>query len=246
MLTTPKLTLKADCADLRDFYQYYRGRYFGLKTDTDKVLSACIDPNVEMGNNFQILTYDTLNRDAVVPMVMTWARVQKECSFGSPVLGNVLNGPHYTYLYTYGYRESIKGLGLSSVEYHVPSATFFTKWGQRHQEFLVLLDGTAHASREELALVWNTFNKTYFTFGEAISILERGMRIGCPLNKSVGLYFHEGFKDIQLSYKTFDRVGAVKESQGEYRVELKYEYLWLQPVLASLLPDYVTLRGANA
>lgn len=244
MLTKPKLSIGPDCSDLRDFYQYYNCRYFAIKQPDGSLRAACISTQAARGDtSFGVCVYNPETKETTTETI-TWNQLKKIGVFGSPMLGNTLLWDSYVYLSGYAIRESIKGIGLTGLEYTVPNRAFYVdRYATKRKTEIstALAQGHYFSYKEEMTLVHNILNKIYYSFNNAVHILEKGSRLGCPISKSLGLYLTDGIPDILVSYRNRPSIGRVVMVDDSYAIELKQEHKWLEPAIQMYVPNHVRI-----
>jgi hypothetical protein len=227
-----------DCESLADFWQYYRGQYFGVKAPNDKIYSCYIHDR-----DGTDIILGQFNGDEIEKVRLSWDEFKRVGLFGNPVLGTIEFGPTYAYLSANARRESIKGLSLGKLLVMCPNKEFvFGEYGKSKNFFKNAFTGGQFASPDELRTAYTIYNKKYFEWYAALSLLERGKRLGFPVSRHCGMFLDPGSSGIQLSYKA-RKVGTVT-SDGPYASEvlLARQFTPLIPVLSHILPTTVTIR----
>ena len=207
-----------DCEDMRDFVQYYRGRYFGYAEPGDAVIRPAVYNQIA-GGDLTIYLWDPAT-ELVRTELQSQISLIKWGKFGHPILGNVNYGPTYTYLSATPLRESSKGLRVDSLKFNWPnhgrigdgSPDIIDLYSVKTPAFGSIYNGTAgHRSVEQFKLMVEVYNRKYFTIPEAIKQLESGARIGCAVSHKLGLYTSAVGDKIQISYRG-ERVGELEKN----------------------------------
>jgi hypothetical protein len=234
-----ELSSQVDVENQRDFYQYYKGRYFGYMGPDGKVLPALISQSVSAPNGYVAFRYydptDKLWKEADQPAALK-DMGDGRFRFGAPILGTVSFGPTYAYVEGNSLRESIKGIAVTRLKAEVPNGTFiFQKYAAKHPELLKMF-GQYPYSVEEAELVLGIFNKSYYTWNESIQLLEMGERLGCPVSKHVGLYLDSDSPDILVGFKNMPGIARLTSTKyGEPSIEINERAKHLKPVLEHIL-----------
>jgi hypothetical protein len=245
---SPQLAEELDCMSLKDFFQYYKTRYFGIKStlNPNTILPAYINSGLQRDETFAMALYD--DKKQLGLEVVNWKRIKEAGRFGCPLLGTTLVGPTYTFFMGHPYRESLKGISLGRCDSWLPNYEFIAKKYVYINPALGKMLGGAHSgrnfgSKEEMETVYNIYNKTYYPIKNAIEDLEAGNRLGCPITRTCGFYLEEGVPDILMSYKHIAPVGKLTQSkEDDYRVEIVDSCKYLVPAIQHSLPDSILVR----
>src|SRR5271154_5136668 len=120
-----QLAEELDCMSLRDFFQYYKGRYFGILSGADPniILPAFITSALHGNDTFVATIFDPQNK-TLVPMEINLRSLKERGRFGCPLLGTAIIGPTYSYFLGNPVRESLKGVALSRFDPFIPNYQF--------------------------------------------------------------------------------------------------------------------------
>lgn len=232
-----------DCEDMRDFAQYYRGRYFGLLTEGGTIAPATLDRQTRQADHVSLSVYDPAG-SRILPVDLTRRQLEERGRFGLPILGNVPIGPTFAYVFTAPKRESAKGLSLPNCTFKFPEhgglsdklrnvMDLFWHPESRQQQ---ALRGEVFGQAEDREIAYAIYNRSYPTGLEAVQQLEQGDRLGVPVSHRLGLYLAGGKESIQLRFGT-SVIGDVVPVGRGYRTTLKEESAYLQPLVSKILGE---------
>ena len=242
-----QLAEEIDCVSLRDFCQYYKSRYFGMRStlSPDTILPAYMNGGPRGDETFTLIIFSNENK-LLSTANSDWAAVKEFGRFGCPILGTALVGPTYTFFSGNPVRESLKGVSLGRYDSWLPNNEFITKrYAHINPSISKMFGGGGRnfGSKEEMETIYHIYNKTYYTLRNAIDELEDGKRLGCPITRTCGFYLEEGIPDILMSYKHIAPVGKLTQAiEGDYRVEIIEQHKYLVPAIQHSLPDSILVR----
>jgi len=214
-----------DCESPADFSQYYRGRYFGLPNSEGGVLPTQL-VLVEGGTCH---CHVMQSKDKVEEKRIRWADLRQTGLFGRPTLGLKPYGDGYRYLWDFARRESIKGFDIRNIQ----------KWTPDNYGLKMLQDKVFKAPRSEE--VWNVYNPVFYTWRDAISLLESGAKIGTPVTDKLGLYLKLGSPYIHVSYK----YNAIGHLEDEHNLLINRKFSYLEDIVVNILPNEVKVSHAT-
>lgn len=241
MFQHAKLGRSHDCMDLRDFYQYYTGRYFAWKNDDDSVTSCCLHPGRDRGVEATYLRKYLPSNTGTMDFNASWKDIKAKGLFGSPVLGNTVFQDTFVYITGHPLRESQKGVGMGGLHFTIPNQYFYLSKFGRNMPELSMAFGGAFGEYSELGLMHNVYNKSFTEFRDAMRILERGEKLGVPISKSLGIHFIEGSPHIHVSYKS-QVIGRVVDGVEGHQIRITPDNQWLEQAVALHVPNDVSVR----
>jgi hypothetical protein len=242
----PKLVSGLDCTSIKDFYQYYKQRYFGL-LDDDKVtiLPAFVNYSAPAPKDHLAVGIYKPKTKTVEEGIINWGYIGTNGRLGCPVLGNTPIGPTYAFLMGQPYRESYKGICLARCRCEMPNSDFiYGKYAHVNPNIVKMTGSKQYfGTSYEMETVYNIYNKAYYPFEDAVELLERGSLLGASITRSCGLYTDENNPDVLLSYKGTAAVGRLTQARAnDNRIEIKPTYKYLVPAIQHSLPDSVLVR----
>lgn len=228
-----------DCENLRDFSQYYRGRYFGMRPEIPRFngeLLPCAFYQVLDKNNVAIFTILGPNQDPVAQQV-SFDAIRRSGVFGHPFVAAVPWEISYVYVTQSAFRESIKGIGLERLNYHIPDygSKSVNAYFSKHP--LPNRDGI-YATKEALTFVYHLLNRQQSGWREALHDLESGRKIGANISPTLGIHFIEGESDIFISHKT-SQIGTVNSDTGN--IHLSRGWRFLEQLVRTNVPEDVEI-----
>lgn len=183
---------ECDMETVEDFLRYYTRGYIGIPSANGEVLP--FTPGVQDGRSVIGNTVTKVGEKiGLEQKSFEWKFLKEIAEFGRPLIGAIESGPTLIYG-SYGTeRNTARGLRLSKARF-----ADFNSWHLRNvpscKVFLTY-------SETRLDLIWNAFNKKYFSASAAFGELERGARAGCPLSINYGAFTLPDSQYPLLSYK---------------------------------------------
>lgn len=241
-MSTAQLSDFCDVETIKDFFQYYRGRYLGYRPNLgeSEIFPAIIPENAErqpapthIGLRYYDPGYKPNSDEHQLQLLNVPFKNMSNghYAFGAPILGTTLFGPTYGYFLGFPLRESVKGIATHKLTFVVPNHTFFSKYARGTKEkskYLSAIDGRHFGYPSEMELVYWIYNKKYYSFVQAWQMLHKGERLGCPLSRNIGLFLDEGNPNIGITFK--DRpIGIVSDNADQ--VVLNEEEKHLVPAI---------------
>lgn len=226
---------QVDCECPDDFMQYYKGRWFAVP-DGDKLIPCTLQGVQGSKITFsKIVNGDNGHLD-LASTVDEWRNLRKVGRFGMPMLGNIVDGDTYEYLWSFARRQSIKGYSSEAVSRWSPDmyglGAIHEKTKYKPASNSSYLTSAVKELQRKYSNLLNVYNPKHYTLEEAIKLLEEGARIGCPITPQVGLHLAETSPFICVSHR-FRTIGWLTSPK---KVELFKNYKYLEDILKLSLP----------
>lgn len=229
-----------DCESIRDFIQYYRGaRIFGMGDNPIKPCMLHREVILGSGERGVAIHYIDSPDSEITEISRSWEQLcLPMMKYGHPIQGTIEFGETYAYLSQNSFRESSKGLGWDRLRWYIAgqdgSGDYVSRYFYKHP----VPEYAGVPTKEILRICWNILNKQMFEFPEALRLLDSGARLGCHISPKVGLYFHDGLPDIQISYKE-QTVGRLNDDYTEAHIHNNNYYL--KRILREHFPNNVEI-----
>lgn len=211
-----------DVENMGDFGRYYNSGWVGWHDPKSDSIQPCyvagiVEPEVIALRPLTKLSGERFSIGGQFPVA--WGALKKELDFGLPDIGMFQDGPTVVYTSYATPRSPKKGFRARDM-----FVSEFNGWDIRKKY-------VAPRGGERYDWVWNAFIPTYSSLEDAENDLAKGLVVGRPLSRTLGVYSLASFKHSLLAYKRWT-VGHVLNPAV---VQLKPEYGDYEETIASQL-----------
>jgi hypothetical protein len=187
---------------LAEFVKSFSDGYFGLRIG-DNIFPAKLAERPNTARENLALSYIPANGKQPLSRDINWQTERDMLIRGYPDLGCIKVSQTVGYLKTRPARQFKKGYVTANVELFVPNATEIKKSFPRFV-----------ASASSKSVVWQIFNREYWTPAEAVRLMDAGEGAGYPLSPHFGLYMRADTPNLLILHKNKD-VGVYRDGRFE-------------------------------
>ena len=196
----------------RDFSQYYRGSYIGLREPGNSDVTPALVSRVTDDGGAVSLTLLRLVERSLAGntyrgerMDIAFHQLLGIAQFGMPQYGTAIYGPTVSYLSRNAPRNGHRGLRLDHLAQHTVCGWELDQAGIKATDQWI----------NDVA--WYTFNPTHFPASEAFKMIHiDGDRLACPLSRHFYAYANQNFAYPLIGYRQ-NTIGRFMETgDGPY------------------------------